>query len=99
MNMTYEEWFETFKPIQNTMTPDSSFDGTMFETYGVDLEYVLQVVRKSNGLKVWTYIDGNNGTYIVDGYRIVNRIGYFVTDVPYEETNHYDIQVSEDCYQ
>lgn len=94
--MTYEQWIDKFKPIQNHITPDSSFGGEMFETYGDDLEYVLQVARKTNGLLVWTYIDGDGGTYIVEGYRLVNRIGYFVTQVPYDDSDAYEIQVSED---
>lgn len=94
--MTYEEWVDRFKPIQNELSDNASFEGMMFETYGDELEHVLQVARKTNGLLVWTYIDGEGGTYIVDGYRLVNRIGYFVTQVPYEEDSVYEIQVSED---
>lgn len=94
--LTYEQWIDKFVPTQNNLVEDASFEGMMFETYGAELEYVLQVVRKTNGLLVWTYIDGEGGTYIVEGYRLVNRIGYFVTQVPYDDSDAYEIQVTED---
>ena len=32
---------------------------------------------------VWTYVDHNgNGTSIIPGYHVANRIGYFITKVP-----------------
>ena len=94
--MTYEEWVDKFKPIQNELSDNASFEGMMFETYGAELDYVLTITRRTNGLLVWTYIDGEGGTYIVEGYRLVNRIGYYITQGPYEEDGAYEIQVSED---
>lgn len=94
--MTYEEWVDKFKPTYNHLVRDASFEGTMFETYGAELDYVLSITRATPLSRVWTYIDGEGGTYIVEGYRLVNRIGYFITEVPYEEDSFYEIQVSED---
>lgn len=94
--MTYEEWVDKFKPIQNELSDNASFEGMMFETYGAELDYVLSITRANPLSRVWTYIDGEGGTYIVEGYRLVNRIGYFITEVPYEEDSFYEIQVSED---
>jgi hypothetical protein len=34
---------------------------------------------------VWTYVDGDDGTYVTNGYHLVNRIGYFITEVPYDD--------------
>ncbi len=98
IRMDIEQWAETFKPIQNHITPDSSFGGEMFETYGHDLEYVLTVVRQGfdKAGMVWTYADGDNGTFICDGYHLVNRIGYFITQVPADITCQYEIIVSRD---
>ena len=95
--MTYEEWVAKFKPTLNHLVRDASFEGMMFETYGNELDFVLQVVNKGGKLLVWTYIDGDNGTYIVEGYRLVNRIGYFICDVPFEESTAYEVEVSKDA--
>lgn len=98
ITMELERWAETFKPIQNHITADSSFGGEMFETYGDDLEYVLTLVRQGfdGAGMVWTYVDGDGGTFIVEGYQLVNRIGYFITEVPAQGGFCYEICVSRD---
>ena len=101
IELTEEEWFDTFKPLPNLIDPDASFsdgeNGYMFETYGPELNFV-----KAQDLnRIWTYCDGDvDGTYIFQGMRIVNRIGYFVTTVPFDANKDYQIQISkEDIYE
>lgn len=51
----------------------------VFETYGEDIEHVLQVFAKTPA-RVWTLIDGEQGeTLLVNGLLHVNRINYMVT--------------------
>ena len=71
-----DAWEEKYRPIQN------HFDGgDKFETYGEELEFVLAQDPRC----IWTLVDGDDGNlYIVDGYHLVNRINYFVTEVPFE---------------
>ena len=40
IDMTFDEWCDTYKPIKNHIDVDSSFDGEMFETYGNEVEFV-----------------------------------------------------------
>ena len=100
IELTEEEWFDTFKPIPNYLDDNASFNdgdnGYMFETYGEELEFV----KSQEPNRIWTYCDGDdNGTYIFQGMRIVNRIGYFVTSVPFDANKDYQIQISgEDLY-
>lgn len=77
--MTYEEWADIYKPKVNHL---SKHGVDMFETYGVELGYVLGTADIEPD-RVWTLVDGDIGTYIVNGYRLVNRIGYFITEVPF----------------
>jgi hypothetical protein len=97
IELTEDGWFNTFKPLPNLIDPDASFSdgeqGYMFETYGKELDFVK--VQDPN--RIWTYCDGDNGgTYIFQGMRIVNRIGYFVTTVPFDANKDYQIQISSD---
>lgn len=79
IEMDFDEWCDTYKPISNNIDTDSSFNGTMFETYGKELEFV----KKADESYIWMYGDGDDGgTYIWNGWHIVNRIGYFITEVP-----------------
>lgn len=96
IQLTEEEWFEQFKPIPNYLDDYASFNdgehGYMFETYGEELEFV----KAQEPNRIWTYCDGDDGgTYISDGYHVVNRIGYFVTTVPYDDKQYYQITVIE----
>jgi hypothetical protein len=95
IEMTEEEWFETYKPIKNHIDTNASFDGHMFETYGDEVEFV-----KSTPLnRVWMYGDGDDGgSYIWNGWHIVNRIGYFITDVPCPENTTIQIKMSSYWY-
>jgi hypothetical protein len=94
VQLTEDEWFEQFKPIPNHLDENASFNdgehGYMFETYGDEVEFV----KSQDSNRIWTYSDGDNGgTYISDGYHVVNRIGYFVTTVPYDDKQYYQIQL------
>lgn len=94
----FEEWCELFEPVVNHLSDGASFDdgngGVMFETYGKELDYVL-AVAKLKPLHVWTYMDGKHHPIICEGYHLVNRIGYFITNNPCELKTHYEIIVSE----
>jgi hypothetical protein len=97
IELTEEGWFNTFKPIPNHIDPDASFSdgdqGYMFETYGAELDFI----KDQEPNRIWTYCDGDDGgTYIFQGMRIVNRIGYFVTTVPFDGSKDYQIQISGD---
>ena len=92
VGLTMDLWEEKFKPIKNTFDDNASFDGIMFETYGEELDFV----RSHYTDHIWTYVDGDGGTYIINGYHLVNRIGYFVTEEQYDKSLDYEIQVSAD---
>ena len=96
IQLTEDEWFKQFKPIPNHLDENASFNdgehGYMFETYGDEVEFV----KSQDSNRIWTYSDGDDGgTYITDGYHVVNRIGYFVTAVPYDDKQYYQIQLIE----
>ena len=80
-NMTYEEWEAKYKPIPNHITGECC----SFETYGDELDFVMSQKPEH----IWTEIDGDNGVYIVDGYHYVNRIQYFVCEVPWTDENEF----------
>ncbi len=48
IEMDFDEWCATYKPIPNNIVEDSSFDGTMFETYGAEYEFVKNVSNMSH---------------------------------------------------
>src|SRR5215467_1136196 len=83
ISKTRRMWWPTFvrefKPMTNHLDDNAAGDGFMFETYGEELDFV----RKQNRSHIWTLVEGDNGRlYVVEGYHLVNRLGYFVAKVP-----------------
>ena len=79
IELTFDEWCEQYKPIKNHIDTNASFDGEMFETYGDEVEFV----KSQSPANVWMYGDGDDGAgYLWNGWGFVNRIGYFITEVP-----------------
>lgn len=72
--------------MPNHVTANAAFDGAMFETYGQDLDHVLAFANAKSGAmrrRVWTLVEDDEGDpVLVNGYRLVNRLGYFVTTKP-----------------
>jgi hypothetical protein len=54
--MNYEEWAEIYKPKPNHLV--KSEDQLHFETYGVELGYVLATADAEPD-RVWTLVDGD----------------------------------------
>jgi hypothetical protein len=79
--MDYGLFADRFKPIQNFMDDNASLDGTMFETYGDELDYV----KAQPDNKIWTYCDDGDNGYLSQGYHIVNRLGYVICANPWTD--------------
>jgi hypothetical protein len=65
--------------FSSTFDPESQ--AGMLETYGDDMQTVLEINKKTP-LRVWTMIDGDDGMYLVQGLHYVNRIYYVITTEP-----------------
>jgi len=79
IEMSFDEWCDVYKPIKNHIDTNASFDGEMFETYGEEVEFVKSTPED----RIWMYGDGDDGAgYLWNGWGFVNRIGYFITEVP-----------------
>jgi hypothetical protein len=95
IEMDLDEWAATYKPIKNHIDTNSSFDGEMFETYGEELEFV----KAADEDRIWMYGDGDDGgSYIWNGWHFVNRIGYFITEVPCPPDTTIQVLVSHNWF-
>jgi len=69
-----------FPPTRNHLDSSAGFDfgdgGTLFETYGEELEFV----RSQDPDRVWTLLECDGELHIVSGFHRVNRLGYFVCE-------------------
>ena len=95
IEMTFEEADEQFKFIPNNYDEYSSLDGLMFETYGDEVEFVKSQPEN----RIWMYGDGDSGnSFIWNGWGFVNRIGYFITEVPCPPDTDIQIKVGINWY-
>jgi hypothetical protein len=96
IEMDFEDFVKTYKPITNHIDKNASFQdesgqGIMFETYGEEIEFV----KSANPNCIWTYGDGDDGgSYIWNGFHFINRLGYFITEVPCPENTTIQIKIS-----
>lgn len=59
---------------------DTGTEG-LLETYGEDLARV----KSAPSNHVWTVVDGDEGSlYVIAGFHYVNRVAYFISEVPWE---------------
>jgi len=93
-------WFEKYRPIENTHESASweYEDGKqyLFNAYGEDGSFLAN----ANENNIWSFVDGEDGTYIIPGYHRLDCIGYFVTEVPFANPNEaYVDMLYFDCDQ
>ena len=81
--ISVEEWESRYKPIRNVLDPNASWDGIMYETYGDDFNLVVKYPNE----QIWTYCDGNDGTYLYAGLYLADRIGYFICEEKWGDEN------------
>lgn len=87
----FNAWAEKYKPIKNKF---SKHNEIMFETYGEELEYIQNLDERF----VWTNVQGDMSDLIVAGYAYVNRLCYYVTEIPWDDENQYVlISVEKEC--
>jgi len=79
--MSYDEFFDTFRPVKNKLDPHAPADGYGFETYGAEWEAVQAAHARDPGT-VWTVVDGEGTAWLSEGLHYVNRAFYFITRKP-----------------
>jgi len=85
MTLRFKTWVKRYKPLRDELGLVRSF-----ETY---VKEDIDFIKQQNPLCVWTEIssDDNRVDVIVSGCRIVNRISYFVTEIPFEEGEYVEV--------
>jgi hypothetical protein len=88
-------WENKFKPIKNHFSKYP--DDILFETYGEEVDFVANYDNKY----VWTRLQGDMSDLICAGYHYVNRLGYYITEIPWDDDMDYallSVDVECECY-
>lgn len=89
----FDEKYTMYTGAKSTQFPDE--DGR-FETYGADLEEVLKIANGDKPNRVWTAYDGDYGFYLINGYHLVNRVYYIITNEEGEDDEQYVIDIYDE---
>lgn len=73
--LTWNEFAAKYGPIGNHFDENAPHEGKMFETFGPELAFVTQQDPRT----VWTVIAEGDSEFILNGFAVVNRMGYIVT--------------------
>ncbi len=92
--MTYEEFIEKYKPIDNEMEEFAALNGKLFFVSREEMDFVKSQVFN----RIWTVVEGEDNEsgrqwYIIDGVRVTNRIGYLITEEPWDTKTEYEILI------
>ena len=81
--MTYDEFFEQHKPIDNHIVgvENAVYNGKMFETFGEEYREIIRTPKE----KLWTIVETDTGMVLLPGYHYVNRMGYFITEIAWNQ--------------
>jgi hypothetical protein len=90
----WAEWEAKFKPKQNHL---SKFECKMYETYGEEYDYIKSLDPRY----VWTNVQGDMSDLLVAGVSWVNRLSYYVCEIPWEDEDDIVLLSTEEeceCY-
>lgn len=93
MYLTDEQFEERFKPQLNHFHNDENqpWNGWMYETYGEEDEYIRKFAQE-NPNRVWTIVtDDYDELCIGNGWHYVNRFGYIICEVPFDDTDDFSV--------
>ncbi len=89
IKLTEDEFDSQFSPVENIEQGQGVYQ---FDAYDEKDKGFLKFIAEHYPAHIWTRIDGNNGCiYNINGWHIVNRIDYIITEVPWLEDNDYEV--------
>lgn len=91
MKITYDEFFERYKPTKNHLEIDRGWDGCLYETFGEELKYIIETQHNSH--VVWTMIEDDDKFITIPGFWRINRMGYFVTQIPWSSDEFNNLEI------
>lgn len=88
----FDKFIACYEPFENHLVNDAPYSNYMFETYGVELEYV----KLQDEDTVWTIVEcDDEEEYIIQGFHYVNRIGYIITQESWDAKKEVQVDINE----
>jgi hypothetical protein len=72
----------------NSITPGTALGGFVFLPAGPDWNFV----RKQPWTRIWSLTVSDAGWYILNGFHLVNLMGYVITAIHFERSDIFNIR-------
>lgn len=96
LKLPEDEFYEKYTPTINHLVHDAPFGGTMYETYGVEIDFINDFKDSEHKAKLWTIVEAEGKMFYVSGYHYVNRFGYIITEESVPENIEYEVELDAD---
>tara|TARA_R110002096_G_scaffold174581_1_gene350350 strand:+ start:153 stop:500 length:348 start_codon:yes stop_codon:yes gene_type:complete len=77
----FEIWYNKYKPI--APSPDDAAEEAIINTVDYTWNVKSSAIYEADPAYVWTYVNCDEGSVIVQGRHFVNRDHYYLCSVPY----------------
>ncbi len=76
LTITYDQFVNMYHPIRNPLQSDQPFNGCLFDTYGVEADFIHHYPGRAS---IWTLVEEDGELLIRNGTHCGNHLGYFLT--------------------
>jgi len=96
--LSLDNWIDQFKPQPNHFDTGHGLDfgngNCLYETFGEELAFITRLQEKKPN-SIWTLVDVDGEMIISEGFHLVNRMGYLITENSYDISYVYEIGFTE----
>lgn len=97
MTINFEQFEKEYSLVKNHLITDGPYNGCMFETFGKEVDYIVSLANNPKSKQnVWTLLEcDNEEQYIVPGYSLINRLGYFISKKSWALEEEFILEVND----
>lgn len=88
----YWKWIEKYKPVLNPFSTSAGCDGFLFDDFGDARAFAYTQDYRHVWTLTVTDLTRTTAWVIGNGYHQVNRFGFFITGIPWDEKHDYYIR-------
>lgn len=84
IDLTFAEWEEKYRPVR-----DKHGEVILFDSADDALSFLPIPSRNA----IWSYVTDSRFDYVLNGIRYINRIGFYATEVLWNESEYITVDV------
>jgi hypothetical protein len=98
LTITEDQFIDTYRPQINPIDSNASWNNCMLETFGPELALIQTMCATDIG-RVWTILECDGQQVVANGFHLVNRQGYLITEIAAKEGDTIEVIDPDDVYE